>query len=384
MPNPVLNVSRVRGESGARDGVAPQSSVKDVAAAAGVSLGTVSNVLNRPERVSARHPRAGRAGDGRAGLRAQRVGPPAPGRHQPHARLRDARRRQPVLHRRRPGHRGRGRGGRTSPCCSATATTVPSARSTTSACSSSSGCRGSWSPRSTRSRRSSTRSGAAAPPWSSSTGTRNDGPSARSPSTTCWAAGSRSSTSSTAATSRVAFVGGPITLGQVRDRLRRRARGLGRRPASRSDLVARRDRVADVARAARPASGWPGCRAPPPDGRVLRQRPDRARPAPARHRQRRRVPERPRDRRATTTSSSRPPPPYRSPRSASRATSSAAPPPSWLSTRPRTRRTTTGRCCSPPSWWPGSRPAAQQHGLPTPRGSTARGCVGDWVERVRP
>src|SRR3954447_4677425 len=36
-----------------RPGRARSASVKDVAAAAGVSLGTVSNVLNRPERVSA-------------------------------------------------------------------------------------------------------------------------------------------------------------------------------------------------------------------------------------------------------------------------------------------------------------------------------------------
>ena len=51
--------------------------VKDVAALAGVSLGTVSNVLNRPDRVSADDPGQGRVGDGRARLRAQRVGPAA-------------------------------------------------------------------------------------------------------------------------------------------------------------------------------------------------------------------------------------------------------------------------------------------------------------------
>ena len=36
------------------NGIARSAGVKDVAALAGVSLGTVSNVLNRPDRVSAR------------------------------------------------------------------------------------------------------------------------------------------------------------------------------------------------------------------------------------------------------------------------------------------------------------------------------------------
>jgi len=46
-------VSMKNGQGGPSDGAGRSASVKDVAAAARVSLGTVSNVLNRPERVSA-------------------------------------------------------------------------------------------------------------------------------------------------------------------------------------------------------------------------------------------------------------------------------------------------------------------------------------------
>ena len=112
---------------------------------------------------SAPRPGAGRAGDGRASASCATSRPAscAPGT-QPHARLRHARRRQPVLHRRRPGHRGRRRGAGLSLllCNSGSA---PTARRPTSTCSSSSACRASWSPRSTRSPRRSTRSAAAAP-----------------------------------------------------------------------------------------------------------------------------------------------------------------------------------------------------------------------------
>ena len=74
------------------------------------------------------HPRPGRGRDARARLRPQRVGPDAAHRHQPDPRLRHARRREPVLHRRRHGHGGRRRGGRALGLCSATATSAPSAR----------------------------------------------------------------------------------------------------------------------------------------------------------------------------------------------------------------------------------------------------------------
>ena len=88
------------------------ASVKDVAAAAGVSLGTVSNVLNRPDRVSG--PTRARVEQAMADLgfvrnesaRQLRAGQSRT------ARLRHARRRQPVLHRRRPRHRERGGGQR--------------------------------------------------------------------------------------------------------------------------------------------------------------------------------------------------------------------------------------------------------------------------------
>ena len=81
--------------------------IKEVAALAAVSVGTVSNVLNRPEQVAPRDPGAGPASHGGARLRAQRVGPAAACRPEQCPGLRDARRHQPVLHRRGP----RGRGG---------------------------------------------------------------------------------------------------------------------------------------------------------------------------------------------------------------------------------------------------------------------------------
>ena len=41
--------------TGSRPGAARQAGVKDVAASAGVSLGTVSNVLNRPDQIGRAH-----------------------------------------------------------------------------------------------------------------------------------------------------------------------------------------------------------------------------------------------------------------------------------------------------------------------------------------
>ena len=59
------------------------TNIKEVARRAGVSVGTVSNVLNRPEVVADDHPRAGAGRDRRARLRPQRLGPPAARRPQP-------------------------------------------------------------------------------------------------------------------------------------------------------------------------------------------------------------------------------------------------------------------------------------------------------------
>ena len=81
-------------------------SIKDVAAAAGVSVGTVSNVLNRPDAVRPTTRAKVEAAIARARLRPQRVGPPARGRTQPHAGLPRPRRVEPLLHRRHAGDRG--------------------------------------------------------------------------------------------------------------------------------------------------------------------------------------------------------------------------------------------------------------------------------------
>ena len=56
------------------------TSIRDVAARAGVSVGTVSNVLNHPDKVSADSVARVSRGDRRARVRAQRRGPAAAGR----------------------------------------------------------------------------------------------------------------------------------------------------------------------------------------------------------------------------------------------------------------------------------------------------------------
>ena len=83
------------------------ASVKDVAAAAGVSLGTVSNVLNRPDRVSAAtRERVERAMAELGFVRNESARQLRAGTSRTLAYVMlDAA--QPVLHRRRPGHRGR-------------------------------------------------------------------------------------------------------------------------------------------------------------------------------------------------------------------------------------------------------------------------------------
>ena len=87
------------------------TSIRDVAGHAGVSVGTVSNVLNRPDTVSEDDPPTGPRRHRRPRLRPQRVGPPAARRPQPDHRAGRPRHRQPVLHRRGP----RGRGDRPTP-----------------------------------------------------------------------------------------------------------------------------------------------------------------------------------------------------------------------------------------------------------------------------
>ena len=115
-------------------------SVKDVALAAGVSLGTVSNVLNRPDKVRvATRDRVERAMADLGFVRNESARLLEAGRSR-HRRLRDARRHEPVLHRRRAGHRGRRPRRPASRCSSATATSGPRASSPTSPCSSSTGC----------------------------------------------------------------------------------------------------------------------------------------------------------------------------------------------------------------------------------------------------
>ena len=121
-------------------------SVRDVAAAAAVSVGTVSNVLNAPDKVAPATAERVLAAIDEPRLRPQRRRAAAAGRPEPQHRPGRPRHPQPVLHRHRPRRRGaRGREGH-DPARSAAARRTPTANGPTSTCSSSSGSAGLLSP----------------------------------------------------------------------------------------------------------------------------------------------------------------------------------------------------------------------------------------------
>ncbi len=194
-------------------------SIKDVAARAGVSLGTVSNVLNRPAAV-----RAATRARVEAAIAELGFVPNASARQLAAGRSRtiaylvlDAD--EPLLHRRRPRHRGGRPRPRASPSSSATATRTSTARTSTS--SSSPSC----APAASSSRRWTTPtpgfSGSARPacPSSSSTGLRTTATSGARVGVDDVAGGGLAiSHLVEAGHTRLAFVGGPADIPQVRDR----------------------------------------------------------------------------------------------------------------------------------------------------------------------
>ena len=347
----------------APDGAAAQRLGQGRRRAAGVSLGTVSNVLNRPDRVSAAHPRAGRAGDGRARLRAQRVRPPAAAGHSRtlayvmldatnpfftdvaqgiedaaeaadlslficNSDNRADREQRHLAHLQRaagaghPDHPGRPRGADASTTVAARGTPlviVDRTRDDDDVLLGRRRRRARWPARGRAPRR--------------------PRPHAGSPSS---AGRDRSARSAT---------GSP---GAQRGLGRRRA--AGRRPASRARPTALT--VAEGRGAGERLAGLPA-RAPPDRG-VLRQRPARPRPAAAvRSAPGRAVPERPRHRRLRrhrVRRRRRRPAHLGAPAAPA---SSAARPPSCCSTRRATPTTRTSRSCSPPSWSPAPRPWAE-------------------------
>ncbi len=343
--------------SGTVAGTNRSTGIKEVAARAGVSVGTVSNVLNRPDVVAEPTRRRVPAGDRPARLRAQRTGPPATRRAEQDDRLRHARRGQPVLHRRRQGHRGgrqserrravhlqqrqrrvtRGRLPRTAaPAAGARGARhagrpghLPARRA-----------RSPWHPRRARRPRRRVRL------LQRRRRRRRGRHPRRDP---------------------------PLRAGPRAHRLHRRSdvdraghRPAGGRAASRRRLHGARPRD----RRAQRRRGPPGRRAagrtpprPAPDGGVLRQRPPRPRAAAADDGDRRRRARASWRSSATTTSSSPAPPRCRSARCASPASCSGAPPPSCCSPRARpTRPTCTSRCCSTRSWWCAPRRSGRRAG----------------------
>ena len=177
---------------------------------------------------------------------------------------------------------------------------------------------------------------------------------------------------------RIAFVGGPMTTVQVADRLRGRPPGVPRAdspPTPSLVLETAALNVAEGRRAGERLAGLP--RAAPTDRRLLRQRPPRPRPAPA---------DDPRSAStcpaswrssATTTSSSPARPPCRSARCASPASCSGARRPSCCSPRATpTTPTSTSRCCSTRSWSCGRRRSASPRWTRRSRRSASQSSVG--------
>ena len=100
--------------------------IKDVAAQAGVSMSSVSNALNRPERVSDEHRPAGARGRRRARLRAAAGGAAAARRAQRTARHDRHQHRQPLL--RATGQREQRMPPRPQACASSSATATMTSR----------------------------------------------------------------------------------------------------------------------------------------------------------------------------------------------------------------------------------------------------------------
>jgi len=165
---------------------------------------------------------------------------------------------------------------------------------------------------------------------------------------------------------RVAFIGGPLHLGQVRDRLEGARQAWADAGMPEDDLVVLATEALDVREgrsAGQRLAGLPSSPAPRPPSAPTTCSPSACssrRSAPASGSPSSSPSW------ATTTSSSRPRPPYPSPPCGSPARSWAAPPPSWSSTRRPTPPTSTTRSCSPPSSWPAPPPWTEAPGLRDP------------------
>ena len=203
--------------------------IKDVAARAGVSMSSVSNALNRPERGGRRHRSTRAGGGGRARICAAAGGAAAAHRAQRAARHDGHQHHEPLL--RRPRQRSRGcRGQSAGACLWATATMTKRRSASTSGSSSACRSKARWSLRSAK-----TASGLNGGWGGASRSSSSIGSTTRACSTRCrWTMRGRSHGRRAPHLARVglrlAFLGAREEVRQVRERLQRRPPGGGGPP----------------------------------------------------------------------------------------------------------------------------------------------------------